>query len=94
MYRAKKQINQLTHEFRRLSDKKPNDVVNQFKLGLVNSILEFINQNLSGSLPIPNFERFDESEMPTNSDVLLVLSLYNEELLNKDFSEYGEEDYK
>jgi len=85
MKKAKRQIKQLTSDFRRLSDKKPNDQLNSFKLELVNSAIEEINNLLQGELPITGFEQFDEDVLPTNSDVLLVLSLYEAELNSSDY---------
>lgn len=46
MKKAKRQIRQLAADFRRLSDKKPNDQLNTFKLELVNSAIEEINNIL------------------------------------------------
>lgn len=83
--KAKRQIKQLASDFRRLSDKKPNDQLNSFKLELVNSAIEEINNLLQGELPITGFEQFDEDVLPTNSDVLLVLSLYEAELNSSDY---------
>lgn len=85
MKKAKRQIKQLASDFRRLSDKKPNDQLNSFKLELVNSAIEEINNLLQGGLPITGFEQFDEDVLPTNSDVLLVLSLYEAELNSSDY---------
>lgn len=72
-------LNTLVYEFRRLSDKKPNDTINEFKLGIVNKLLAEANTELEASgtrLPISNFTQFDEATLPSNSDVLLVLTLY------------------
>ncbi len=85
MKKAKRQIKQLASDFRRLSDKKPNDQLNTFKLDLVNSAIEEINNILQGELPIAGFEQFDDAILPTNSDVLLVLSLYEAELNSSDY---------
>lgn len=85
MKKAKRQIKQLASDFRRLSDKKPNDQLNSFKLELVNSAIEEINNLLQGELPITGFEQFNEDVLPTNSDVLLVLSLYEAELNSSDY---------
>lgn len=85
MKKAKRQIKQLASDFRRLSDKKPNDQLNSFKLELVNSAIEEINNLLQGELPITGFEQFDADVLPTNSDVLLVLSLYEAELNSSDY---------
>lgn len=65
----------LTYEFRRLSEKKPNEIVNEFKLNIVNNILVEANKEL-GRTPIVEFSQFDSESMPTNSDILFVLALY------------------
>ena len=68
----------LTYEFRRLSEKKPNDAVNEFKLNIVNNVLAEANKEL-GKSPIQGFTQFDTDTMPTNSDVLFVLALYQDQ---------------
>ena len=68
----------LTYEFRRLSEKKPNDAVNEFKLNIVNNVLAEANKEL-GKSPIQGFTQFDRDTMPTNSDVLFVLALYQDQ---------------
>lgn len=68
----------LTFEFRRLSEKKPNDAVNEFKLNIVNNVLAEANKEL-GKSPINGFTQFDTDTMPTNSDVLFVLALYQDQ---------------
>lgn len=67
----------LTFEFRRLSEKKPNDAVNEFKLNIVNKILAEANKEL-GRTPIEGFSQFNTDMLPTNSDVLFVLALYQD----------------
>ena len=67
----------LTFEFRRLSEKKPNDTVNEFKLNIVNKILAEANKEL-GRTPIEGFSQFNTDTLPTNSDVLFVLALYQD----------------
>jgi hypothetical protein len=60
-----------------LSKKKPNDAVNEFKLSFVNTILEKANAILvKGYKPFDSFDTFNEDSMPTNSDVVLILSQY------------------
>lgn len=68
----------LTYEFRLLSEKKPNDAVNEFKLNIVNNVLAEANKEL-GKSPINGFTQFDTDTMPTNSDVLFVLALYQDQ---------------
>lgn len=70
------QMRTLLHEFRFLSGKKPNDPINVFKLKYVNKTLEAANDVLGDDKPYDDFEKFSEEDLPTNSDVLMILSLY------------------
>lgn len=70
------QMRTLLHEFRILSGKKPNDPINVFKLKYVNKTLEAANDVLGDDKPYDDFEKFLEEDLPTNSDVLMILSLY------------------
>lgn len=70
----KSKLNTIVYEFRRLSDKKPNDTVNEFKLNIVNKLLAEANNELEalGSRThISGFTQFEENALPSNSDVLL-----------------------
>ena len=69
-------IRTLRFEFRELSSKKPNDQVNTFKLKYVNQAIEAANEVLKDYKPYADFEKFSEEDLPTNSDVLMMLSLY------------------
>ena len=69
-------IRTLRIEFRELSSKKPNDQVNKFKLKYVNQAIEAANELLKDGKPYADFEKFNEEDLPTNSDVLMMLSLY------------------
>ncbi len=60
-----------------LSKKSQNDVLNTFKLKLVNQVLSQSNQVLGKDYrPFSDFEKFKEEDIPSNSDVALVLSQY------------------
>lgn len=74
------QIRTLKFEFLTLSSKKPNDTVNQFKLKYVNLSLKAANDLLKEEKPYEDFETFEEDNLPTNSDVLMMLSLYLDRL--------------
>ena len=63
-------------QFEALSKKTPNDVVNEFKLGLVNKLLADINGLIGNYKPFPDFEQFENSPKVFNSDVLLILAQY------------------
>ena len=69
-------IRTLKFEFKELSSKKPNDQVNAFKLKYVNQAIEAANEILKSDKPYTDFVKFNEEELPTNSDVLMMLSIY------------------
>ena len=76
----KKILNQLEglhEEIATLSKKSYTDALNLFKLKMVNQIIKRAN-NLLGSdyKPFDDFEQFEEEDLPSNSDVTLVLSQY------------------
>lgn len=57
--------------------KKPDDAVNKFKLGLVNQMLEAANKLLGNDYrPFPDFDTFSLDAIPSNSDVVTMLSQY------------------
>jgi hypothetical protein len=71
------QMRTLYDEIFSLSQKKPNDPINKFKLNLINQILSISNLLLKKEFkPFPDFNLFDESDMPSNSDVTVMLSQY------------------
>lgn len=62
-----------------LSKKSPSDPFNKFKLGITNSVLTATNRflvSVKAPLPIDGFEKFDDVQLPGNSDVVFVLSQY------------------
>jgi hypothetical protein len=64
-------------EVDKLSKKKPDDAINKFKLGFINQTLKKANELLITEFhPFQDFREFDEDTMPSNSDVVLVLSQY------------------
>ncbi len=71
------QMESVLTEIGELSKKKPNDGLNKFKLRLINTLLTQANTILAKeSRPFADFELFSEDELPTNSDVVLILSQY------------------
>ena len=91
------QIQSLYTEIEALSRKKPDDAVNEFKLRLVNKVLEQANSVLGEfNRPFADFQHFDSDNVPTNSDVLLILSQYLsclEKLRADNITGYGNEWY-
>lgn len=71
------QIQSLHSEIGTLSKKLPNDAVNKFKLKLINNLLQAGNELLKGEYkPLVGFDQFNEDDIPTNSDVTVVLAQY------------------
>lgn len=74
------QIQGLHSEISQLAKKSPNDGLNLFKLKLVNKVLKSGNEILAGRyMPFDDFSQFEESELPTNSDVTMILAQYMEQ---------------
>lgn len=61
-----------------LSSKKPDETLNLFKVRRINILLEQANSFLEDAKPYNDFDTFIEDELPSNSDVLLILELYLE----------------
>lgn len=74
--RLQGQLESFHQELVVLVKKSPNDALNKFKLGLINSLLEKSNKLLGNKKPFGDFDHFDETAMPSNSDVLLIVSQY------------------
>ncbi len=73
------QVWALERDFSELSKKKPDDIINNFKLKLVNDLLKKANTYLPvDRRPFPDFTEFCEGSLPSNSDVLIILSQYRE----------------
>ena len=60
-----------------LVKKNPNDVMNIFKLRNINKVISSANEIVGDTKPFDDFDGFDvEGDMPTNSDVALLLGQY------------------
>ncbi len=71
------QLSKLRDEMSVLSSKKPDEPVNKFKLTLINQVLTDANRILEKkNKPFADFETFDENDLPSNSDVVVILSQY------------------
>lgn len=74
------QLGGMHTEISQLAKKSPNDALNAFKLKLVNKVIAAGNAILpKGYRPFEDFGQFDSDDMPTNSDVTLILSQYMEQ---------------
>lgn len=73
---VRSQLRALRLAIQKLSDKNPNEKMNEFKLGFVNQTLEKCNELLGESKPYDTFTIFDSVLLPTNSDVVVILDVY------------------
>lgn len=80
--KVESQIRGLYKEIGLLSKKNPNDIVNKFKLKFINQSIKDANYLLSETKPYTDFHLFDEDEIPTTSDVVLILEQYITALVN------------
>jgi hypothetical protein len=75
------QMEGIHSEISALAKKSPNDGLNKFKLRFVNATIASANAILAnGYLPFDDFKKFDEDDLPTNSDVTFIVGQYIEEL--------------
>jgi hypothetical protein len=71
------QLESIYQEMSALARKSPNDAVNAFKIGLVNSTLKQCNALFGKKyLPFEDFSEFSQDELPSNSDVAFIVSQY------------------
>jgi len=71
------QIEALYTEVSLLSKKNPIDVINKFKLRYINKTLEKANNILKDERkPFSDSAFFEEDNLPSNSDVTMILSQY------------------
>lgn len=71
------QLEGLHNEISALSKKSQNDALNKFKLKFVNKIISDSNELLGDNYkPFSDFDTFDENDMPSNSDVAMMLTQY------------------
>ncbi|SEE58230.1 hypothetical protein SAMN04487765_3237 [Tenacibaculum sp. MAR_2010_89] len=75
--KTQSQLEGLLTEVTILAKKSPNDGVNKFKLKFINEIIVNGNKVLGKTYkPLDSFEKFDEDDLPSNSDITFILSQY------------------
>lgn len=63
-----------------LAKKSPSDSLNSFKLKMINRVIKTSNSVLGKKYkPFEGFEQFDDEDLPSNSDVTMILAQYMEE---------------
>ncbi|HEV7667794.1 MAG TPA: hypothetical protein VGS22_04670 [Thermoanaerobaculia bacterium] len=82
-----------------LSKKSPSDALNKFKIRIANNIMAAANAFLLAqgeALPVDGVEQLDDTDLPFNSDVVMILSQYLqclEKLRSDNVEEYGRDWY-
>ena len=69
-------------EFDLLSRKKSDGHLNKMKIKMVNRVIEPLKELLKNEPSHKFLDVLNEDEMPTNSDVVLIISHYEKALLN------------
>ena len=72
----KEMLKSQRHEFNLLSKKNPNVQLNLMKVKMVNRVLEPLNEILKHEPSHKFLDILSEDDMPTNSDVVLIISQY------------------
>lgn len=63
-----------------LAKKSPSDTLNSFKLKMINKVIRRSNDVLGQKYkPFEDFTEFDDEDLPSNSDVTMLLAQYMEE---------------
>ena len=71
------QLDSLHSEISILSKKSQNDALNKFKMKFVNQAIAKANTMLGEKYkPFPDFIQFEDDDLPTNSDVTMILGQY------------------
>lgn len=71
------QLEALYAELNTLSKKSADEPINKFKLKFINQVLTEANLILKNRYkPFVDFNSFDEDDLPSNSDVTLMISQY------------------
>jgi len=78
--KLEQQFHSFLDEMSELSRKKPNDRVNKFKLKFINTTLDGLNKVLKNHTPLDDFKQFDVDDLPSTSDVVVILAQYRSDL--------------
>src|SRR5262245_49540118 len=81
--RLRVQMKTFHTEFNVLSKKSPDGPVNKFKLRFLNDTFKKVNAILGDQFrPFPEFEVFNEDDLPTASDTVMMLAHYLDSMTN------------
>lgn len=62
-------------EIEKLAKKDPNHAINLYKLEIINNLIKDLNLLFEkGNIPIEVFSLFDDTDLPTHSDIVFLLT--------------------
>ncbi len=67
--------------FKNYQKKKSDSVLNKYKVKIVNRVLEPVRELMKNELVIHFLDIFEDDDLPTNSDVILMLSHYKKAMV-------------
>jgi len=70
------QLQGLYIEVSSFAKKKPDDAMNSFKLKLINQVIKKANNLLAKRRPFDDFDQFEIDDLPSNSDIVVMISQY------------------
>lgn len=77
-----------------LSSKKPNEQLNKMKIKMVNRVLEPLKNILKYEDSYKFLDTLQEDDMPTNSDVVLIISQYETAITEFRNKYYQQDEYE
>ncbi len=90
----KDMLNSQRHEFNLLSKKNPDVHLNLMKVKMVNRVLEPLNEIIKHEPSHKFLDILSEVDLPTNSDVVLIISQYETAISEFDDKYYIEDKYR
>lgn len=88
--------NSMYMEIKAFSSKKPDDLLNKFKVKNINRVLSQLKEVLSNEPTSEFLDLLDEESLPTNSDVIIILGQFKAAMkqFRSDHKSYSYEDHE
>jgi hypothetical protein len=90
----KDMLNSQRHEFNLLSKSKPDVQLNPMKIKMVNRVLEPLNEIFKNEPSHEFLDILNEDALPTNSDVVLIISQYETAISEFKYEYYLEDEHQ
>lgn len=70
------QLRTFAEDIEKFAKKKPDESLNEFKISFVNEVIAKINNLIGEYKPFKDFTLFEKENIPSYSDVLIILNQY------------------